>query len=201
MTTEPAWIFEFPARYELERIPAVPQRQHEPQIHLPGRAIPDKRRSTAVRVVPARGEPWTAIFHKGPNAAPPAAPDQLIGWPDERSVGFVGGGAAYIVRTDSRLVTDLFDGDWPVTDVAVSADHGLVVLADFISLVAFGAEGIVWETPRLVWDDLEIVAITRDALIAKGFNAPGGTTSYPEFQVDLRTGEARGAPYDERNWG
>jgi hypothetical protein len=46
----------------------------------------------------------------------------------------------------------------------------------------------------LVWDDLKIVRIEPEHIVARGWNAPDD--SFDEFTVDLTTGEPHGQPYD-----
>jgi hypothetical protein len=72
----------------------------------------------------------------------------------------------------------------------------LVVLADFTTLVAYGPSGPVWESERLVWDDLRVLGVDQERLLMQGFDAP--KNAIVPFSVDLRTGRSEDAPHPER---
>ena len=77
---------------------------------------------------------------------------------------------------------------YPITDFAVVAERSLVVFADGLSLVAYGADGICWRTRRLVFDELRILGVEGECLRVSGW---GAGDAYPEFTVRLTTGEDR----------
>ena len=101
-------------------------------------------------------------------------------------------GAGYIVRADDP-------GDWsevacwPVRIIRVVPSHDLLVLGDFTEFVAYGRDGLRWRSQRLAWDDLSLIAIRDDRLIAGGWHLE--TDRVVEFEVELATGSAVGQPY------
>jgi hypothetical protein len=52
----------------------------------------------------------------------------------------------------------------------------LVLLVQHTTIRAYGERGLAWEPERLVWDDLEAVAVNGEQLQAKGFDAPRNQT-------------------------
>ncbi len=182
------WIFEFPARYALTPLEAVPPGPNLPVVHLPGRAVRAHPGPT-VKIAPATGDAWIAVFHGG---APHHgwAPTQLIGWPDEISVGYVAGGTAYAVRTDDPSAV-LEIAEEAIRDVIVSPVHRLVVFADWVKLTAYGPEGFAWEAD-VASDQLAIERIEGDVLECRAFIY--GQTNV-RFQVHLPTGGSN-SPYD-----
>jgi hypothetical protein len=141
-----------------------------------------------LEIRPDDGGPWIAVFDGGDYESPPAAPTHVLGWPDERSVCVVDRGWGCVVRADDPDVTFEIDC-YPICDVLVAPDHGLVVFADFTDVVAYGRDGVMWRCPDVVTDELRIVALDGDALHVSGFDAASYPEEpYPEIAVDVRTG-------------
>jgi hypothetical protein len=203
VSTRPEFDFQFVARYEVIPLDRIRRDSEFVRVlSFPDAIRVDTQQELADGIIlgvrPAEGEPWIGIFESYDYGVPPAvAPRQVIGWPDERSLCFVGGGGACVVRTDDPERT--FEVDcWPICDVLAMPDQDLVVFSDFISLIAYGPAGVLWRTRRLAWDDLKIVRAEGDTLTVSGYD-PTGTIggSYPTFKVDLRTGVSPDKPYPD----
>jgi hypothetical protein len=139
-----------------------------------------------VEVRPAVGERWVGIFFADGAAN---VRGTIIGWPDQESLCFVGGGGAYLVRsTDPQQVKLL--GDSRVQQYYVAQEAETILFADWSELEAFDASGRRWRSPRLCLDDLEIVGVDGELISCTGFF---GDTSGP-FTVDLRTGRSDDSP-------
>ncbi len=183
---------------QLERI----DRQFSSRVLTFPDAVPvDRQQELAegpiLAVAPANGEPWIGVFHGGGYGVPPAAPGQVIGWPDEKSLCVVKTGTGCLVRTDDPAKTSEIDA-FPITNVLAIPDRNLVVFADFTDLIAYGPDGIAWRSGRVALDDLEIIRAEGDVLHAAGFF---GSVNRAEFIVDLRTGRSSGAPYEFEETG
>jgi hypothetical protein len=61
-----------------------------------------------------------------------------------------------------------------------------VVFVDFTGAIAYEATRIAWESPRLAYDDLEVVRLQGPMLRLRGWNAPERRTD--ELTLDLRKG-------------
>jgi len=85
----------------------------------------------------------------------------------------------------------------PICDVLVLADRQLVVFASFVSLIAYGPDGVVGRSGRVAWNDVRIVAVQGDELKVSGFDPGSGGPSHPVFSVDLRTARSPDKPYSE----
>jgi len=187
--------FDFPAHFEvtvLERIDRMPEVQRV--LSFPDAVRVDSQRELSAGVIlavrAAEAKPWIGIFESYAYGSPPAAPRQVFGWPDGRSLCFVGGGGGCVVRTDEP--TQTFEIDcFPICDVLVVPDRQLVVFADFTALIAYGGHGVVWRSKRLALDELTILSAEDDTLHVSGFF---GGSRHDSFDVDLRTGEQTGAP-------
>lgn len=74
--------------------------------------------------------------------------------------------------------------------MAAGPAQGIIVFADYTTLVACGQAGMKWKTKRLTWDNLRITEVS-DAVIAGQFwdTCSEATAS---FCVDLETGQHQG---------
>lgn len=98
----------------------------------------------------------------------------------------IAGGVGYLVPAghpeDFEVVSLL-----PVRDVLVSAEMGAAVLVGYTDLVAFGAQGELWASGRLVRDGFTGVRIGSGSVVASGFDAPSNRDV--EITLDLLSGE------------
>ena len=188
----------FPARYEVTLLDRLRPRPpgYTLALGFPGGGELDPQQELAqppIFAVRPEGHPgWVGTFSGGGYGAPPAAATQIVGMPDERSICVVKHGSACVIRTDdpsSSVEIELF----PVCSALAVLEHRLVVFADFTRLLAYGADGVVWRTDPVVWDDLKLVGYDGDLLRLSGFDAPAN--AFPEFAIDLRDGIVVGQPH------
>jgi hypothetical protein len=203
VSRRPEFDFQFVARYEVFPLDRIRRdAEFRRVLSFPNAIRVDAQQELADGVIlairPAAGEPWIGIFESYDYGAPPAvAPRQVLGWPDERSLCFVGGGGACVVRTDEPDETFEIDC-WPISDVLVVPDRELVVFGDFISLIAYGRDGVAWRTRRLAWDDVKIIKAEGETLTVSGYDPTASIDgSHPTFTVDLRTGASTDKPYPD----
>jgi hypothetical protein len=123
----------------------------------------------------------------------------VFSYPDPGLLCAITGGQGYIV--------DVFEpASWmhmdpiPITQTAESQPAGLLLIADFTTVTAYGSEGRRWRTARLSWDGIELSGTTAKELHGLGWNAP--RDEWVEFVVDLATGTYRGGanPEDDADW-
>jgi len=197
MGREPEFHFEFPRRFEIEILERLRPRQgYSRALGFPGGFDLDPQQELSdepiVGVHPDQGEPWIGTFAYSQGGHAPAPRTRIIGMPDAISFCVVKHGSAYLVRADDPALNTEIDC-YPVQDVLVAADQGLVVFADSVSLLAYGEGGELWRTERFAWDDLELLGSEGHVLKLSGFDAPANASR--EFKVDLRTGRATEQPY------
>jgi hypothetical protein len=120
---------------------------------------------------------------------PPAAPEQVVGWPDEESFCVIKTGTGVVVRASDPRADREIDA-FPICDVLPVGEHGMVVFADFTNLSAYGPDGLVWRSDRLVMDELQILGYEGETLRVSGYVAD----TFPEFAVDIATGVAPAKP-------
>jgi hypothetical protein len=119
-------------------------------------------------------------------------PTGVYGCPNPVELCAVAGGYAYVIDT-ARPERSTHLPLKPVVEVRVFADQGLLVFVGFHSMVAWGKEGMAWETRRLSWEGLRLGEVKDGTLHGFGWNLM--TDREVGFTVDLRTGACAGGAF------
>jgi hypothetical protein len=160
-----------------------------------GRVVDDREGRTpgvALVVHPDGAGSWVLIVRHEPHATPPG---RLIVTPDNRElVVFEGGeGAAYVVALADGTTVRTLGFALELRQALAFRKPDLLVLADELDAVAFGPDGFLWETDRLVIDRLEILGREGDRLIAVGYGLfEEWWCMDEEFEIDVATGRPAG---------
>jgi len=119
----------------------------------------------------------------------PSMPTGVFACPRGSELCAVAGGYAYIVDTTSPdRCTHI--GLKPVVSVLESEARQLLLFVGFHAMVAWGFDGLAWETAKLSWEGIRITEVTDEAVIGFGWDLM--TDREMEFRVDLRTGRHEG---------
>jgi hypothetical protein len=122
----------------------------------------------------------------------PAMPTGLFSCPNPSELCAVAGGYAYVLDTaapDRSTHIPLK----PAAEVLVLAEYSLLVFVGFHAIVAWGREGMAWQTARLSWEGIRISGVESGELRGFGWNLM--TDKEVAFSVDLRTGAHTGGGY------
>ncbi len=133
-----------------------------------------------IEVHPMGAQPWVGSFASGDLGGVSA----LSAAPSPRHLVAVVDGLAYLVDT-----ADPRDGATILSDMVrqvAPVETDLLLLATTLDIVALGSEGPVWQTKRLVVDDLRIEGASKDRIVATGDMLD---VDRPEIVLDPRTGE------------
>jgi hypothetical protein len=137
-------------------------------------------------VRPSNGRTWTGVFAYGYSSPPGLS--RIMSCPDPDSVVVISRGAAYRVCPDDPASWEEFP-ILPVTGAVVSEKHQIMIFAGFHGLAAYGRNGLRWTTTRPGLDLMEILRVDGEIITVKGYDPTGD--NWPEFLVDLNTGEER----------
>ena len=153
------------------------------------------RGALLIQVHPARGGTFLATCALG--FSDPAMPTGIFSCPNAQEICAVAGGYAYIFDT-ARPERSSHIPLKPVAEILVLVEHGLLVFVGFHAIVAWGREGIAWQTARLSWEGIRTSGVHVDpsgpaTLHGLGWNMP--TDKEVEFTVDLRTGSHTGGAF------
>jgi hypothetical protein len=116
-------------------------------------------------------------------------PTGVFACPKAQEMCTVAGGYAYIVDTTKpEECTQI--GLKPVVSVLPCEARGLLLFVGFHSMVAWGSEGLAWETAKLSWEGIRVTEVSDEAVVGFGWDLM--TDREVEFRVDLRTGQHEG---------
>jgi hypothetical protein len=190
---------EFPHEWRAEVLiqpPLIaPARQFTYPREVAGEEDALARGALHVLVHPAAGGTFLATCARG--FSDPAMPTGIFACPNPRELCAVAGGYAYVIDTNSPERSTHIPLK-PVAEVLVLAEHGLLVFVGFHAMIAWGREGLAWQTARLSWEGIRVTGVRTDengVEILHGFGWDMRTDKEVEFSVDLRTGTHTGGGF------
>ena len=169
----------------------APARQYTYPLQIPGEEDALARGALQLLIRPANGTPqFLATCALG--FRDPSMPTALLSSPNPKEICAVAGGYAYLIDTgDPTRSTHI-----PLKPVtAVLPTSSLLLFAGFHTLLAWGADGIAWQTPRLSWEGIQLGEITPTTLHGTGWNLL--TDRDVPFTVDLATGRHSGGAFPQ----
>ena len=140
-----------------------------------------------VRVVPRKGETWIGKFSPGYKS--PKAITGVFACPNENQLCVVSSGQGFILEANNPKSCQGVQA-YPVTDARLLAAEELLILSDFTRVVCYGENGVVWKTPDISWDGIELSAVESGKMRGFAWDAPKSKTV--EFSISLRTGSFEG---------
>ena len=182
---------EFPHNWSVEvlRTPPLiaPARQFIYPQQIPGEEDALARGALHLMVRPASGGTFLATCALG--FTDPAMPTGVFTLPNPQEMCAVAGGYAYVVDT-AQPEHCIHIPMKPVVEARPLVAQGLLLFVGFHSMVAWGRNGLAWESARLSWEGVRIISIDGDALHGMGWNLL--TDREVAFTLDLRTGHHQG---------
>lgn len=127
----------------------------------------------------------------------PAMPTGLFSCPNPRDLCAVAGGYAYVLDTAAPQRATHVPLQ-PVVEVLPLAAQRLLVFVGFHALVAWGADGLAWQTARLSWEGIRVTGLRMDANgtdALHGFGWNMNTDREVEFAINLSTGAHTGGGF------
>ena len=122
----------------------------------------------------------------------PSMPTGVFGCPRAEEMCAVAGGYAYLIDTSAPERVTLLAMK-PVVEVLPAVEAGLLLFVGFQTVVAWGVDGMGWETRKLSWEGVRVTAV--EGVELKGFGWDMRTDKEVEFVVDLRTGVVVGGAF------
>lgn len=122
----------------------------------------------------------------------PAMPTGVFACPNPSEMCAVAGGYAYVIDT-SQPEHCTHIGLKPVVDVKTVAAQKLLLFVGFHSIVAWGPNGLAWESARLSWEGVRIATIEGNVLHGAGWNLIADRDI--PFSLDLLTGLHQGGGF------
>jgi hypothetical protein len=191
---EPVQTAQFPHDWSAEVLKTppliAPARQFTYPQQIAGEEDALARGALQLMVKPASGGMFLATCALG--FTDPAMPTGVFACPNPQEMCAVAGGYAYIIDTgqpDHCTHITLK----PVVEVRMLVEQGLLLFVGFHSMVAWGRNGLVWESTRLSWEGIRVTTIEADVLHGTGWNLL--TDREVNFSLDLHTGQHQGGGF------
>lgn len=165
----------------------APARQYTYPQQVAGEEDAMARGALQLLVRPAEGASFLATCALG--FTDPAMPTGVHACPSPNELCAVAGGYAYIIDTQAPERSTHIPLK-PVVEVLSSTAHNLLLFVGFHTILAWGTNGVAWQTARLSWEGIRITNIEGDMLHGTGWNML--TDKEVPFTVDLRTGQHQG---------
>jgi len=175
----------------LDRAPLIaPARSFVYPREIAGEEDALARGALLLMVHPATGGGFLATCARG--FADPSLPTGVFACPDPQQLCAVAGGYAYIVDTAAPETCTQISLR-PVVEIRALVEHNLLLFTGFHSIVAWGRDGVAWQSARLSHEGLRLTDITATHL--HGFGWDMMTDKELPFAVDLRTGAHTGGAF------
>jgi hypothetical protein len=178
----------FPHSYEVEGFPELPGSGgfDVPVHYFPQPKDRPDHNGLWLRVIPATGKPWIGVFPFLFDS--PQRFSRIVSTPNPDQVCIISGSAGYLVQVQNPEIWEKVV--IPVLNVLSLPEHGLLVLADFTSLVAYERNGLSWRSPRLCWDELKILTVTHNTIEGMGYDPTNSASRESRFVVEIETGRS-----------
>ncbi len=187
-------MLEFPHNWtaEILKTPPLiaPARQFIYPQQIAGEEDALARGALQLMVRPASGGTFLATCALG--FTDPAMPTGVFACPNAVQMCAVAGGYAYVIDT-AQPGHSTHIALKPVVEVKSLVAQGLLLFVGFHSMVAWGRNGLAWESARLSWEGVRIISIDGDVLHGMGWNLL--TDREVAFYVDLLTGQHQGGGF------
>ena len=185
----------FPHDWQVEvlKMPPLiaPARQFTYPRQIAGEEDALARGALQLMVRPASGGTFLATCALG--FTDTAMPTGVFGCPNSQEMCAVAGGYAYVVdTTQPELCTHL--GLRPVVEVRPLIPQELLLFVGFHSMMAWGRDGLAWQSARLSWEGIRIADIGTETLHGTGWDLMSDRDV--AFSLDLRTGQHSGGAFN-----
>jgi hypothetical protein len=150
------------------------------------------RGALLLMVRPASGGAFLATCALG--FTDPTMPTGVFPCPNPQELCAVAGGYAYIIDTtqpDRATHIPLK----PVVKVEPLHEQKLLLFLGFHTIVAWGEEGLAWESARLTWEGIRIISMEGTQLHGTGWNLM--TDKEVPFTLNLQTGQHQGGGFQQ----
>ncbi len=175
----------------LERAPLIaPARRYVYPREVGGEEDAMARGALELMVRPEGGGSFLATCALGFRSG--EMPTGVWGCPRAEEMCAVAGGYAYVIETARPEVSTHVELR-PVVGLRELPEVGLLVMAGFHTLAAWGRDGMAWETGRLSWEGLRLGEVEGGVMHGWGWEMR--TDKELPFTVDLRTGAHEGGGY------
>ena len=174
----------FEHRYSVMEVLELPSTEESGTsiVYFPGASTRHGRDGVLLEFIPETRDRWIGCFAFGSSAN---AVSCVIGSPNPDQACVVSSGAGYIVRVDDPTNWENIRAN-PVCHVVAIPGADQIVFGDFTKLVAYGPNGLMWESVRLSSDGLDDLQFSANRLSVTGWEAAEGKQT--RISLDIADG-------------
>lgn len=173
--------------YEVEELGEFPGagKFSVPLLYIPQPKARPEHMGLWLKVNPSSGATWIGVFAFGhlPTFS------RVISTFNSNCMCVISQGAGYMAKADEPEAWEEIPL-LPVVDVRTLPDHRLLLFSDYIRMVAYGSDGLLWRSPQVCWDGLKIASVTGETIEGIGYDPTNSVTHESRFVVDLKTGRS-----------
>ena len=173
----------FPHQWQAQILPKRPVILPRRHFVYPQEVEEIERGALEVLIRPTNGEPFLATCALG--FRDPAVPTGIWSVPSSGEICAVSGGYAYIIDTTTPERFTMLPYR-PVLQVHAVVEHGLLLFVEHRAILAWGAQGEAWQSPKLSDEGVTVTGIEGDFLHGLGWHMMADKDR--PFKLDLRTG-------------
>lgn len=181
--TPPAIDLTFPHAWAAEILAGRPAILPTRHFTYPAQVEEVERDALEIMVRPENAPPFLATCAVG--FRDPAVPTGIWSAPNPHELCAVSGGYAYLIDTAAPERFAMLPGR-PVLQVLPAKDANLLLFVDHRSILGWGAQGEVWQSPKLSDEGVTVTAIEPQILLGLGWNMI--TDKESAFTLDLQSG-------------
>jgi hypothetical protein len=174
----------FPHQWEAQVLPLRPIILPRRHFVYPQEVEEIERGALEVLIRPSapNGEQFLATCALG--FRDPAVPTGIWSAPNPQEICAVSGGYAYIIDTAAPERFSMVPYR-PVLQVRAVVDHGLLLFVEHRAILAWGAQGEAWQSPKLSDEGVTITGVEGPVLHGMGWHMTSDRET--PFALDLRT--------------
>ncbi len=184
MSADPI-VLTFPHHWQAEILPARPLILPPRHFVYPRHAEEVERGALEVLVRPDGSAAGQFLATCALGFRDPAAPTGLWSAPDPAELCAVSGGYAYLIDTTAPARFTMLPYR-PVLGIHPALEEGLLLFVGHHGILAWGREGLAWESEKLSDEGVTVTAISAGKLHGLGWRMM--TDKETPFTLDLRTG-------------
>jgi hypothetical protein len=145
------------------------------------------REGFVVKFFPDDHAAWVGNFQRGMTNL-----SDLVDHPNGTDVIVLASGQGYVVDVGNRQVTECFGGI--VNSMFRVTARNIVIFGDCTNFLAYGANGLLWQSRRVSWDGVRSVSIKDNEVVGEAWTPMG--EAWKPFAIDVTSGVVRGGSYN-----